>query len=173
MACARSVEEPSVLGSVWLAPSVRRAEVPAVCSALTLVKHRTVCECPGLTPHQVNCWLQLWSWHPSGIGPPFGEKHRSYGLCNLNMVSERKQNNKKQLRCHCDGLYSCKHSRSCKLFTCERLGCEFKAQTKCLCDEVLCIIFEEKCLVQALELLCLHPRKGLGEGGECRVCRRP
>lgn len=167
--CARSVKEPSVLGSVWVAPSVRRAEVPAVCSNTSEAQNHLWM--PGIDPSPGELLASALELAPKWY-QTIWEKHRSCDLCNLNVVSKRKQS-KKQLRCHCDGSYSCKHSQSCKLFTCERFGCEFKAQTRCLCDEVLCISFEEKCLVQALELLCLRPRKGLGEGDECGVCRRP
>lgn len=38
------VKVPGVLGSVWVAPSAQRYEVPAVCSVLTLVKHWAVWE---------------------------------------------------------------------------------------------------------------------------------
>lgn len=140
-------------------------------SVLTLVKHRIHLWMPGIDPSPGELLASPLELAPKWY-QTIWEKHRSCDLCNLNVVSKRKQS-KKQLRCHCDGSYSCKHSQSCKLFTCERFGCEFKAQTRCLCDEVLCISFEEKCLVQALELLCLRPRKGLGEGDECGVCRRP
>lgn len=28
---------------------------------------------PGVTPQQVHLWLPCWTWHPSSIGPLFGE----------------------------------------------------------------------------------------------------
>lgn len=63
------VKEPSMLGSVWVAPSAWRCEVPVVCSDTS--EQLSYLGMPGLTPQQVHLWLPRWTCHPSSIGPLF------------------------------------------------------------------------------------------------------
>lgn len=114
-------------------------------SVVTLVKHWAVWE-----------WLvrdlgRCLAGFGAGPGTQVALDHFGKSTSHLTCVTwtwfskkEKRNKQKNPLRCHCDGLYSCKHSQPCSCSPVQGFGHEARAQPWSVCVKYCALSFTKK-----------------------------